>query len=33
MVRITKINNGDLKTEVFDDFSFVPLIGENGWNV
>jgi protein-L-isoaspartate(D-aspartate) O-methyltransferase len=33
MVRITKGSNGDLKTEVFDDFSFVPLIGENGWNV
>lgn len=31
MVRITRIAGSDLKTEVFEDFSFVPLIGENGW--
>jgi protein-L-isoaspartate(D-aspartate) O-methyltransferase len=33
MVRITKESNGGLKTEIFKDFSFVPLIGENGWNI
>ena len=33
MVRITKGSNGDLNTEIFDDFSVVPLMGENGWNV
>jgi protein-L-isoaspartate(D-aspartate) O-methyltransferase len=31
MVRITKINEKDIKTEIYDDFSFVPLVGENGW--
>jgi protein-L-isoaspartate(D-aspartate) O-methyltransferase len=31
MVRITKVNDKDIKTEVYDDFSFVPLVGENGW--
>ncbi len=31
MVRITKINEQDIRTEVFADFSFVPLVGENGW--
>lgn len=31
MVRITKLDNNELKTEIFEDFSFVPLIGENGW--
>lgn len=33
MVRITKVNEVDIKTEVFDDFNFVPLVGENGWNM
>ncbi len=31
MVRITKTTDTDIKTEIFDDFSFVPLVGENGW--
>ncbi|NQW42408.1 MAG: protein-L-isoaspartate(D-aspartate) O-methyltransferase [Bacteroidetes bacterium] len=31
MVRITKLANNELKTEIFEDFSFVPLLGENGW--
>ncbi len=31
MVRIVKINEKDIKTEVFADFSFVPLVGKNGW--
>jgi protein-L-isoaspartate(D-aspartate) O-methyltransferase len=31
MVRITKAADESLKTEAFDDFSFVPLLGENGW--
>lgn len=31
MKRITKLENGELKTEVFDRFSFVPmLVGKNG---
>jgi hypothetical protein len=30
MKRITKLENGELKIEVFDQFSFVPmLIGKN----
>lgn len=33
MVRITKISDKDIHTEVFADFSFVPLVGENGWKV
>lgn len=33
MVRITKLAGGEMKTEVFEDFSFVPLIGENGWKL
>lgn len=32
MVRITKLSEDDIQTEAFDDFSFVPLVGENGWN-
>ncbi len=32
MVRITKLPTLELKSEIFDEFSFVPLIGENGWN-
>ncbi len=31
MVRITKLPDLTPQSEVFDDFSFVPLIGENGW--
>lgn len=31
MVRITKAADDSIKTEAFDDFSFVPLVGENGW--
>ncbi len=33
MVRITKVSEKDIKTELFDDFNFVPLVGENGWKV
>jgi protein-L-isoaspartate(D-aspartate) O-methyltransferase len=31
MVRATKNNSGEMETEVFGDFRFVPLIGEQGW--
>lgn len=31
MVRITKKSNKNYITEIFDNFSFVPLIGEQGW--
>lgn len=31
MLRITKLPGGELKTETFKDFSFVPLVGEGGW--
>ncbi len=31
MVRITKVDATNIKTEVFEQFSFVPLLGENGW--
>jgi protein-L-isoaspartate(D-aspartate) O-methyltransferase len=27
MMRLTKLENGSLKEEVFDHFSFVPMIG------
>jgi protein-L-isoaspartate(D-aspartate) O-methyltransferase len=27
MRRITKLDNGSLKEEVFDNFSFVPMLG------
>lgn len=30
MLRITKAN-GNLKKEAFDNFAFVPLLGEQGW--
>lgn len=33
MVRITKLDKDEIKTEVFDDFNFVPLVGENGWKI
>lgn len=33
MVRITKMPNLEPKSEIFDEFSFVPLIGENGWKI
>lgn len=31
MVRITRTGETDIETEVFDDFSFVPLLGDNAW--
>jgi protein-L-isoaspartate(D-aspartate) O-methyltransferase len=31
MVRITRLSETENKTELFDDFSFVPLVGENAW--
>jgi protein-L-isoaspartate(D-aspartate) O-methyltransferase len=31
MVRITKLAGGELKTETFKNFAFVPLVGEDGW--
>lgn len=31
MLRITKTSETDFRTEMFEDFSFVPLVGENGW--
>lgn len=31
MVRITKLPGGEIKKENFSDFSFVPLLGEEGW--
>lgn len=31
MLRITKLSESDIRTEMFEDFSFVPLLGENGW--
>lgn len=31
MVRLVKTDELNIKTEVFDQFSFVPLLGENGW--
>jgi len=31
MLRITKLPNGETKTETFSDFAFVPLLGEEGW--
>lgn len=33
MMRITRLNGQNTKTEVFGDFKFVPLIGKNGWDV
>ncbi len=33
MVRITKVSELDIQTEAFDDFSFVPLVGDNGWSL
>lgn len=33
MVRITKVSEQDIQTEAFDDFSFVPLVGDNGWSL
>ncbi|MEM8893423.1 MAG: protein-L-isoaspartate(D-aspartate) O-methyltransferase [Bacteroidota bacterium] len=32
MVRLTKVNEKQIKKEEFDTFSFVPLLGEQGWN-
>jgi protein-L-isoaspartate(D-aspartate) O-methyltransferase len=31
MVRITRISEENYDEERFDDFRFVPLIGEKGW--
>ncbi|MCC7299437.1 MAG: protein-L-isoaspartate(D-aspartate) O-methyltransferase [Bacteroidia bacterium] len=31
MMRITKISDQQIKSEVLGDFKFVPLIGKNGW--
>ncbi|MGB3779599.1 MAG: protein-L-isoaspartate(D-aspartate) O-methyltransferase [Tunicatimonas sp.] len=33
MLRLTKGRNGQVKQESFQGFSFVPLLGEDGWNV
>lgn len=32
MVRITKPASGEPKKEIFKNFAFVPLVGEDGWN-
>jgi len=32
MIRLTKTGTKDYKTETFENFSFVPLIGTNGWD-
>jgi protein-L-isoaspartate(D-aspartate) O-methyltransferase len=31
MIRITKKEGNKLVKETFDNFSFVPLLGEHGW--
>ena len=31
MVKLTKVNEKQIKKEEFDRFSFVPLLGEQGW--
>ncbi len=31
MIKITKTSDKDFKHEILDNFSFVPLLGENGW--
>jgi len=31
MIRLVKNLNGEIETKAFDYFSFVPLIGEEGW--
>lgn len=31
MVKLIKIDHLNYKTEIFENFSFVPLIGEQGW--
>lgn len=31
MIRVTKTSKDNFKTERFDTFKFVPLIGKNGW--
>ncbi len=33
MYRITRTSLTETKTEVFGDFKFVPLLGENGWTM
>ena len=33
MMRITRLSKGEYRKEVFDNFSFVPLIGKEGWKV
>lgn len=32
MLRISKLPSGEIKREVFKNFAFVPLLGEDGWN-
>ena len=31
MLRITKIDEEEFEQEEFDNFSFVPLLGDKGW--
>jgi protein-L-isoaspartate(D-aspartate) O-methyltransferase len=31
MLRITKIDKEEFEQEEFDNFSFVPLLGDKGW--
>ncbi len=31
MMRITKTGESKIKSEVFKDFKFVPLLGNDGW--
>jgi len=33
MLRLTKISDKKLEKELFDDFSFVPLLGDDGWKL
>lgn len=33
MMRITRLSKGEYQKEIFDNFSFVPLIGKEGWKV
>ena len=32
MLRITKLSDTETKQEEFDNFSFVPLLGDKGWS-
>lgn len=31
MMRVTRLENHDLRTETYQHFNFVPLVGKNGW--